>query len=92
MMSTKELASVYDTIISIPGMGEQVKIDLKISRKNALLLSQAIRKGLHAKINEENPDLLDIVTSDCKQELTMLSDECLMKAGLTELSEKLLKL
>ena len=92
MMSTKELASVYDTIIRIPGMGEQVKIDLKISRKNALLLSQAIRKGLYAKINEENPDLLDIVTSDYKQELTMLSDECLMKAGLTDLSEKLLKL
>lgn len=30
MVNAKELASVYDTIMSIPGMNDPVKIDLKI--------------------------------------------------------------
>jgi hypothetical protein len=30
MLTTDEVAKVYDTILSIPGMNEKVKIDLKI--------------------------------------------------------------
>ncbi len=44
MLTTNDVAKVYDnyikvygTILSIPGMNETVKIDLKISRKNVLL-------------------------------------------------------
>gem|GEM_PF-4991648 len=33
------MAGVYDTIKSIPGINEHVKIDLKMSLKNALLLT-----------------------------------------------------
>ena len=44
-MNAKELASVYDTIMSIPGMNDQIKIDLKISRRNVLLLTQAIKRA-----------------------------------------------
>jgi hypothetical protein len=39
MMNAKELASVYDTIMSIPGMNDPIKIGLKISRRNVLPLS-----------------------------------------------------
>jgi hypothetical protein len=46
MMNAKELASVYDTIMSIPGMNDQIKIDLKISRRNVLLLTQAVKRAL----------------------------------------------
>ncbi|CAG5010307.1 hypothetical protein DYBT9275_04688 [Dyadobacter sp. CECT 9275] len=47
-MSAKDLASVYDTIMSIPGVNEQVKVDLKISGKSALLLlHQAIRRAVN---------------------------------------------
>jgi hypothetical protein len=45
MMNAKELASVYDTIMSIPGMNDQIKIDLKISRRNVLILTQAIKRA-----------------------------------------------
>ena len=44
-MNAKELASVYDTIMSIPGMNDQIKIDLKIRRRNVLLLTQAIKRA-----------------------------------------------
>ena len=34
MLTTNDIAQVYDTILSIPGMNETVRIDMEISRKN----------------------------------------------------------
>jgi len=42
MLTTSDVAKVYDTILGIPGMNEMVKIDMKISRKNVLLLHSVI--------------------------------------------------
>lgn len=89
MLTTNDIAQVYDTILSIPGMNEPVKIDFKISRKNVLLLNRVIERGLTLKQGDKSSNLLDIVPQDALQELTSLADDCLKKAGLTELSEKL---
>ncbi len=32
MLTTTDVAKVYDTILSVPGMNETVKIDMKLSR------------------------------------------------------------
>jgi hypothetical protein len=90
MLTTNDVAKVYDTILSIPGMNETVKIDLKISRRNVLLLNSVIERGLTVKdADDKSSNLLDIVPKETLQELTNLSGDCLKKAGLTELSEKL---
>lgn len=89
MLTTNDVAKVYDTIMSIPGMNETVKIDLKISRKNVLLLNHVIERGLLAKDDEKNPGLLSSIPEENLQELKTLADDCLQKAGLNELSEKL---
>lgn len=89
MFTTNDVAKVYDTILSIPGMNEVVKIDLKISRKNVLLLNQVIERGLSAKDDDKSSVLLGNVPEESLLELKNLSDECLQKAGLIELSEKL---
>lgn len=89
MFTTNDVAKVYDTILSIPGMNEVVKIDLKISRKNVLLLNQVIERGLSAKDDDKSSALLGNVPEESLLELKNLSDECLQKAGLIELSEKL---
>ncbi len=89
MLTTNDVAKVYDTILSIPGMNETVKIDLKISRKNVLLLNHVIERGLLAKDDEKNPGLLSSVPEESLMELKTLADDCLQKAGLIELSEKL---
>ncbi|CAG5010295.1 hypothetical protein DYBT9275_04685 [Dyadobacter sp. CECT 9275] len=91
-MNAKDLASVYDTIMSIPGMNEQVKVDLKISRKNALLLHQAIRRAVNQPATDSNPDLIDIATAESKQELMKISEEFLQRTNLMELNEKILRL
>ncbi len=51
MLTTNDVAKVYDTILSIPGMNETGKIDLKISRRNVLLLNRnnAIGKNLRTR-------------------------------------------
>lgn len=89
MLTTTDIAQVYDTILSIPGMNDTVKIDLKISRKNVLLLNRVIERGLTLRQNDKSSNLLDIVPEDTLQELTSLADDYLKKAGLIELSEKL---
>lgn len=89
MFTTNDVAKVYDTILSIPGMNEVVKIDLRISRKNVLLLNQVIERGLSAKGDDTSPILLGNVPEESLLELKNLSEECLQKAGLIELSEKL---
>lgn len=88
MITKNEVARVFDTIMSIPGMSESVKIDLKISRKNVLLLSHLIEKGL--LLEKDESSLLANITSDGFDELKNLSQECLQKAGLVELNDKLL--
>ena len=88
MLTTDEVAKVYDTILSIPGMNEKVKIDLKITLKNALLLNRVIQRGL-INNDEESSDLLDSVSEEALKELNTLAEDCLKKAGLIELSEKL---
>jgi hypothetical protein len=90
MLTTNDVAKVYDTILSTPGMNETVKIDLKISRRNVLLLNSVIDRGLTVKgVDEKSSNLLDAVPKETLQELTNISEDCLRKAGLTELSEKL---
>ena len=90
MLTKNDVAKVYDTILSIPGMNETVKIDLKISRKNVLLLTQVIDRGMaHEPGSGNEGSLLNSVSPDSLQELKLLANECLQKSGLVELSEKL---
>lgn len=91
MLTENDAAQVFDTILSIPGMNEPVRIDLKISRKNVLLLHHVIERGLLE--NEGSPSvLLQRTAEENINELKQLSADCLSRAGLTELSEKLASL
>lgn len=90
MITTNDVAKVYDTVLSIPGMSEIVKIDLKISRKNVLLLNHFINKGLDSK--DDVSGLVGSISQEGLLDLKSLSEECLQKAGLVELNQKLITL
>ena len=87
MLTTNEVSRLFDTIMSIPGMNEVVKIDLKVSRKIVLLLNHVISKGIELK--EDDGGLLSNVSEEALIDLKNLSEECLQKAGLVELNQKL---
>jgi len=89
MATTSVNALMYDLILSIPGMGEMIKIDFRVSRKIALLLNNVIERGLSAKGDEKSEGLLANMPQESLDELRAISNECLEKAGLKDLSEKL---
>ncbi|WP_316835055.1 hypothetical protein [Pedobacter nutrimenti] len=87
-MTADEVSVIYDAVLSVPGMEDTVKINLSISRKKVLLLSQVIEAGLKAK----DGSLVQLIASLPKEaaaEIKMLKEECLDKAGLIELDKKL---
>lgn len=87
MITKNDVAKVFDTVLSIPGMSEMVKIDLKISRKNVLLLSCLIEQGL---LLEKDPaNLTGNISEEGFSELKSIAKDCLEKAGLVELNQKL---
>lgn len=87
-MAKDVLGTVYETLLCSPGMNEAVKIDLKISRKTILLLSSLIENGV-ADNESAVPGLLGLIPEQDCEELKNFGDECLKKAGLKELSEKM---
>lgn len=89
MMTENDVAKVFDTILSIPGMNEPVKIDLKISRKNVLLLNNVIERGSSPDGELKSSAFLSIIPAENLQELKLLGEEFLQKANLNELYEKL---
>lgn len=89
MPTTNTIAKVFETILSIPGMNDNVKIQLSIPRKNVLLLSKVIERGLAGGEALHDDNILGITSKETLEELNAISDELLKKAGLIEMNEKL---
>jgi hypothetical protein len=87
-MATSVLSTVYETLLCSPGMNEAVKIDVKMNRKTVLLLNSVIEGSL-GKEGHGSQDLLKLVPADDVADLKAFAEECLKKAGLKELSEKM---
>ncbi|OOQ58285.1 hypothetical protein [Mucilaginibacter pedocola] len=87
MATNNVLGKVYETLLCSPGMNEVVKIDVKVNRKAILLLSSVIESGIN-KQSGNLEELLELVPEADVQELKAFAEDCLRKAGLTELSEK----
>jgi hypothetical protein len=88
MATTDVLGKVYETLLCSPGMNEAVKIDVRMNRKTVLLLSGMIETGL-GKDDSYQSELIKLIPAEDKEELKVFADECLKKAGLKELSEKM---
>ena len=89
MLNEKELSLLYETLLSAPGMNEVAKMDLRIPRKNVLLLAKVIEKRLQAKPGEQVDGLLRAAGNNSMEELQRISGELLQKAGLADMNEKL---
>lgn len=87
-MATNVLSKVYETLLCSPGMNEAVKIDVKINRKTVLLLNSILENGL-SKDGVQASELLELVPEEDLSELKAFGEECLKKAGLLALSEKM---
>ena len=82
MLSTKDVAMIYETLLSSSGMNDAVRIDVKLPRKNVLLLVKVIELGLSVKEQTPKGDLLHSVNIDTIDELRNVTGEFLSKSGL----------
>jgi hypothetical protein len=87
MATNSVLGTVFETLLCSPGMNEAVKIDVKMNRKTVLLLNSIIEVGLDQ--NGDGLELLKLVPSEDGAKLKEFADDCLNKAGLKELNEKM---
>ncbi len=87
-METNELKEVYDMLLSAPGMDDNVKIDLRISRKLALFLVTVMEKGLDKKVASGN-DLLSLSSAVSREELEEIASSILEKSGMSEVHRRL---
>lgn len=88
-MKNVEMTQLYETLLCSPGMKETVKVDVRISRKSILLLSQIIQKGLSESGASEFATIAGLESNNELQEMLKI---CLEKANLFELDERLAKL
>ncbi len=88
MSNKNEMVRMYETMLSLPSMDETVKFSQGIPRKQVLLLSLLIEKGLDTD-NPEIKDLLAAMPQGTVEALQGIAADYLQKAGLTELSIKL---
>ena len=90
MIAKTDLAKLYETLLSIPGMNQTTKIDLKMPLRNVLLLSKIIERGLLGKeLDANSQNLLDFIPVELTTQLHDIPKEILQKAGLHDLNEKL---
>lgn len=87
-MEAKETKWLYETILSGPGMGEEVKFSFSASRKVILLLAEVIENGL----TFDGSGLKESVGEDSIKELKQIKGILLEKSNLTALSNQLLKI
>lgn len=87
MATNNVLETVYETLLCSSGMNKVVKLDVKISRKEVLLLNSIIQDGVDGG-NGANK-LLELKPPAELQELKTFAEEGLQKAGLEELAAKI---
>ncbi|MGC4038332.1 MAG: hypothetical protein QM764_20380 [Chitinophagaceae bacterium] len=90
MIAKSEIVKIYETILSVPGMSDEIKVNLKISRKNLLLMTKIIERGLNAKdVEDKSVTILEIMPKETLSKLSEISVELLQRAGLTEINDRL---
>jgi hypothetical protein len=89
MLTAKDVTAIFETLLSSPGMNDDVKINFRASRKTILLLSKTIELGLSVKGNGETSGLFGAVNEQAIESIKTISNEILSHAGLTEMYQKL---
>ncbi|MFP5439042.1 MAG: hypothetical protein ACLGH8_14775 [Bacteroidia bacterium] len=83
-MNADEVARVYDTLLSAPGMDDEVRVDMRILRKQLFLLNHILNLPSLVQASE----LLKYIDKGFYRDLTELGTKFLDKASLTEFNAK----
>mgnify|MGYP001549789591 FL=1 len=87
--SRKEKSKVFEMVLCSPGMTENCKIVLHMSRQNVLLLSRLIEAGILNGKEDFEDEVLGSLPEGSSEEFKVIHEEILKKSGLTDFYEKL---
>ena len=87
--SKKEKSTIFSMLLSSPGMSENCKIVLQMSRQNVLLLSRLIEAGILDAKSSLDDEMLNALPGQCAEEFKSIHEEILKKSNLTDFYEKL---
>lgn len=85
----KDKARLFEMVLSSPGMNENCRIGLKITRQNALLLCRLIEAGMLGEKNIFEDEFLTEMSEATISSFKDIHIEILKKAGLTDFYDKL---
>lgn len=88
MEKTMQMALVYETLLCSPGMAENVKLDMRVSRKALLLLAAALENQLKGPGAAHFP-LTEYFGADTVEALEKMVSDFLSKSELSGLHSKL---
>ncbi|GGN06527.1 hypothetical protein GCM10010967_47230 [Dyadobacter beijingensis] len=83
-----EINVLFETLLSSPGMNEQVKLDMKLTRKAILALAAGLQTGI-AGAKQTPSSLLFFSGEAVTADLAEFTENILSKAGLTDVNQKL---
>ncbi|ALM50128.1 hypothetical protein AMR72_15230 [Flavobacterium psychrophilum] len=83
-MNAEEVSRVYDTLLSAPGMEDEVRVDIRIARKHLLLLNHIL--GLPGLTTAS--ELLKHIDATFFENMKELGERFLDKASLTAFNAK----
>ena len=86
MLTQKEFAKIYDTVLQSPGMDEMVKLDLRMKRRDILLLSQIAETGIASQ------DTGALFSRETIEGVKSAVNEMMEKGKLIEFNERLKQL
>ena len=87
--SKREKSKVFDMVLSSPGMSENCKIVLHMSRQNVLLLGRLIEAGILSTNGNSDDEILSALPEESAGQFKVIHEEILKKSGLTDFYEKL---
>jgi hypothetical protein len=87
--SAKEKLSIFSMVLSSPGMTENCKIVLHVSRQNILILCRLIEAGILSGKKNLDDEILNALPDQSAEAFKLIQEEFLKKSGLTEFYEKL---
>lgn len=88
MLSAKDAAIVFETLLTSPGMNDNVKVSLQLPRKQVLLLVKLIELGLTVK-EEDQSSLIHVLNGSSAEGISQINNQLLQKAGLIEMYQRL---
>lgn len=77
---------MYEVLLCSPGMSDNVKVNLQMSRREIFLLSRVIEAGLNSGAGE---GMSSLIGEELRQAYRQVVEDILKKAGLSEFIEKL---